>query len=319
MKSRRFDVLAIGELNVDIILNHINGLPEVGKEKNAGSMALTLGSSTAIFAANLSTLGAKVGFLGKIGNDSFGEFVKESLVEKGIDTSLITIEEGISTGATIVLNFDEDRAMVTYPGTMDYLTIDDIKDEFLMQAQHIHFSSFFYQPGIRDHIHLVFKRAKELGLTTSFDTQWDPSEKWDFNFQLILPWVDIFFPNETELLHLTGTQKISEALEKLGPFAKNIVVKRGNKGALLRLETGEIFEMPAYLNTSVVDAIGAGDSFNAGFIFRFIKGESLQNCLDSGNLAGALNTTATGGTGAFKSKEQIRSTVKDKFNTSINI
>lgn len=319
MKNHKFDVLAIGELNVDLILNRINGLPEVGKEKHAGSMTLTLGSSTAIFAANLSSLGAKVGFLGKIGNDTFGKLVKESLVEKGIDTSLIMMEDGISTGATIVLNFDEDRAMVTYSGAMDYLTMDDISDECLMQAQHIHFSSIFYQPGIRYNIHLVFKRAKELGLTTSLDTQGDPFEKWDFDYQLILPWVDIFIPNETELLHLTRMHEVKDALEKLAPFAKNIVIKRGSKGALLLSETGEIYEMPAYLNTSVVDTIGAGDSFDAGFIFRFVKGESLINCLDFGNLAGALNTTATGGTGAFKSKEQIRNTAKDKFNISINL
>lgn len=319
MKKYRFDVLAIGELNVDLILNHIDGLPVIGRERYAGSMALTLGSSTAIFAANLASLGSKVGFLGKIGNDTFGELVKESLIEKGIDTSLIIVEDGISTGATIILNFDEDRAMVTYPGAMDYLTSDDVRDEYLMLAQHIHFSSLFYQPGIRHNIHLIFKRAKELGLTTSLDPQWDPSEKWDFDYQNILPWVDVFLPNETELLHLTGVQKINDALEKLAPFAKNIIVKRGNKGAILRSETGEIFEMPAYLNTSVVDAIGAGDSFNAGFIFRFLKGESLQNCLDFGNLTGALNTTATGGTGAFMSKEHIRYTAKNKFNISIDI
>ncbi len=67
MKNYKFDVLAIGELNVDLIMNNIEGTPEVGKEKLAGSMTLTLGSSTAIFAANLSSLGSKVGFLGKIG------------------------------------------------------------------------------------------------------------------------------------------------------------------------------------------------------------------------------------------------------------
>jgi sugar/nucleoside kinase (ribokinase family) len=319
MKNHRFDVLAIGELNVDLILNHISGFPEVGKERQAGSMTLTLGSSTAIFAANLSSLGSKVGFLGKIGNDTFGEVVKENLIGKGIDTSFIIVEKEISTGATVVLNFDEDRAMVTYPGTMDYLTIDDIRDEVLEQAQHIHFSSLFLQPGIRYNIHLVFKRAKELGLTTSLDTQWDPYEKWDFDYKSILPWVDVFLPNETELLHLTGMKTIKDALEKMTPFAKNIVIKRGSKGAILCSEKGEISEMPAYINTSVVDAIGAGDSFDAGFIFRFVKGESLKDCLDFGNLIGALNTTATGGTGAFISKEQIQDAIKKKFNISINL
>ena len=319
MKNYKFDVLAIGELNVDLIMNNIEGTPEIGKEKLAGSMTLTLGSSTAIFAANLSSLGSKVGFLGKIGNDSFGDLVKESLSEKGIDISLVIAEDGLTTGATVVLAVGEDRANVTYPGAMDYLTINDISDESLLQAKHIHFSSFFIQPGIRKDVHSLFKRAKELGLTTSLDTQWDPSEKWDFDYKSILPWVDLFLPNETEILFLTGTKKTEDAIKKLMPYGKNIIIKQGNKGALLRSEKGEMYEMPSYLNTKVVDTIGAGDSFNAGFIHMFVKGEPVQKCLDFGNLTGAISTTAPGGTGAFESKELIRKAAKEKFNITINI
>jgi sugar/nucleoside kinase (ribokinase family) len=319
MKNYKFDVLAIGELNVDLIMNNIDGTPEIGKEKLAGSMTLTLGSSTAIFAANLSSLGSKVGFLGKIGKDSFGDLVKDSLIDKGIDTSLIIAEDGLATGATVVLAVGEDRANVTYPGAMDYLTIDDISDESLLQAKHIHFSSFFIQPGIRKNVQALFKRAKELGLTTSLDTQWDPSEKWEFDYNSILPWVDVFLPNETEILFLTGTKKTEDAFKKLAPFGKNIVIKQGNKGALLFSENGELYEMPAYLNTKVVDTIGAGDSFNAGFVHMFVKGKPVQKCLDFGNLIGAISTTAAGGTGAFKSKELIRKKAKEKFNVPIDI
>lgn len=319
MKNKQIDVLAIGELNVDLILNNINGFPVIGKEIHAGSMVLTLGSSTAIFAANLSSIGLKVGFLGKIGPDAFGDLVKKSLIEKGIDTSLVITEKNISTGATIVLNYNEDRAMVTFPGAMDYLTIDDISDESLLKAKHIHFSSLFFQPGIKNDIHVLFKRAKDLGLTTSLDTQWDPSEKWDFDYKSILPFVDIFLPNEGELINIAKTDNLKDAVKKLAPFSRNIVIKCGNNGSVLNTSTGEIIEKPAYLNTEVVDAIGAGDSFNAGFIFKFVNGESLQECLDFGNLMGALNTTAAGGTGAFISKEHIRNTIKSKFNTSVSL
>lgn len=319
MKNKQIDVLAIGELNVDLILNNINGFPVVGREILAGSMVLTLGSSTAIFAANLSSLGLKVGFLGKIGIDPFGDMVKRSLIEKGIDTSLIIPEKNISTGATIVLNYDEDRAMVTFPGAMDYLTIDDISDESLLKARHIHFSSLFYQSGIKNNIQILFKRAKDIGLTTSLDTQWDPSEKWNFDYKNILPFVDIFLPNEAELLYIAKMGNLKDAVKKLAPYSKNIVIKRGSKGSVLYSSTGEMIERPAYLNTDVVDAIGAGDSFNAGFIFKFVKGKSLQDCLDFGNLTGALNTTAAGGTGAFISKEHILNMIKTKFNISVNL
>jgi sugar/nucleoside kinase (ribokinase family) len=319
MNFKKVDVLAIGELNVDLILNDIEGFPVVGKEIMAGSMTLTLGSSTAIFAANLSSLGAKVGFLGKIGNDSFGDLVKKSLAEKGVDTSYIITEEKIPTGATIALSYAEDRAMVTFPGAMNHLTLDDISDDALATARHIHFSSCFFQPGMAGNIGVLFKRAKDLGLTTSLDTQWDPSEKWDFDFKNILPYVDIFLPNETEILHITKTKNLEDALQKVTPFARNVVIKKGSKGSVIVTGSGEYIEKPAYLNKNVVDSIGAGDSFNAGFVFKFVKGESPEKCLDFGNLTGALNTTAPGGTGAFQSKKAIQDTLKSRFNISVNL
>lgn len=317
MKNVKFDVLAIGELNVDLILNKIEGIPEIGKEILARSMTLTLGSSTAIFAANLSSLGSKVGFLGKIGNDTFGDLVKESLSEKGIDTSLVIEEDELTTGATVVLAVGEDRANITYPGAMDHLTINDISDESLLQAKHIHFSSFFIQSGIRKDVPSLFKRAKKLGLTTSLDTQWDPLEKWDFDYKNILPFVDVFLPNEAEILGIAGAVNIKDAVKKLAPYGKNIVIKRGSKGALLWSENGEEIEMPAFINTEVVDTIGAGDSFDAGFVHMFVKGEPVEKCLSFGNLAGAISTTAAGGTAAFKSKELIRKTAKEKFNITL--
>lgn len=315
--TKQLDVLAIGELNVDLILNNISGFPVVGKEIHAGSMVLTLGSSTAIFASNLSSLGMKVGFLGKIGADPFGDLVKKSLVRNRIDTSLVITEKNLSTGATIVLNYSEDRAMVTYPGAMDYLTLNDISDEALMKARHIHFSSLFFQPGIKNNLHILFKRAKDLGLTTSLDTQWDPTEKWDFDYKKILPYVDVFLPNEAEFLNIAKAEYINDALKAIGPFANNIVVKRSNRGSLLHTKAGEVIELPAYLNREVVDAIGAGDSFNAGFIFRFVSGKPLKECLDFGNLTGALSTTVAGGTAAFASKKDIRENIMRKFNILI--
>lgn len=80
--NKKFDVIVIGELNVDLILNQIHSFPEIGKEKFADTMTLTLGSSAAIFASNLSVLGMKVAFIGMVGNDVFGRFCKEELEKK---------------------------------------------------------------------------------------------------------------------------------------------------------------------------------------------------------------------------------------------
>ncbi|HPE86863.1 MAG TPA: carbohydrate kinase family protein [Bacteroidales bacterium] len=316
---RKFDVIAVGELNVDLILNGIHGFPEIGKEILANEMTLTLGSSTAIFAANTAALGAKVAFLGKTGNDLFGQFVKEALHEKKVDTSLLITSEVSKTGATVVMNYNEDRANVTHMGAMATLSIADIKPEVLAQARHIHFSSCFLQPGIKDSLGEFFAMAKENGCTTSLDSQWDPEERWDLDLPKILPYVDIFMPNLQELLLLTNTSTIQQALEVLRPMANTIIIKDGSRGAVLAQSDGVIKRKKAFLNINVKDAIGAGDSFNAGFISRFIQAEPLEKCVDFGNLMGAVNTTSAGGTGAFRSKDHIIQIASNHFGVKIRI
>ena len=316
MDNKKYDVLVVGELNVDLILNQIDSFPEMGKEKLAGSMNLTMGSSSAIFACNLSSLGSKVAFLGKIGMDSFGDLIISSFNEKKVDADLVLRDTNVNTGATIILNYSEDRAMVTYQSAMNELTIKNVTAEKCASARHLHFSSLYLQPGIKPDIAEVFRIAKSAGLTTSLDMQWDPAEKWDLDYREVLPLVDVFLPNEQELLCLTKAATIEDGLKILDPYAKHIVVKMGSKGSLLHSEgTSEFKE--SYLNKNVVDAIGAGDSFNSGFIHKFINGSSLSECQAFGNLMGAVNTTAAGGTTAFTDLEGILLTAKEKFGVSL--
>jgi sugar/nucleoside kinase (ribokinase family) len=315
-KKRKYDVLVVGELNVDLILNDIASLPQVGKEIIAGNMTLTLGSSSAIFASNISTLGVKTAFAGMIGIDSFGELVLKSLEKKSVNTDYIIRSNKDKTGITIVLNYDEDRAMVTHPGAMEIFSDKDVTDEMLQQAGHLHVSSVFLQKELKKNIVKLFRRAKKLGLTTSLDVQWDPDEKWDLDFNELLPLVDIFMPNKKEMEAITGYENINGALEAIKNYTNIVAVKMGNKGSL-GFKNGKKIEAPPFLNTQVVDAIGAGDSFNAGFISQFIKNKSLESCLKFGNLMGAINTTANGGTGAFKDFKTIRITAKEKFNFDI--
>jgi len=299
-----FDVIVVGELNVDLILNQIDSIPEIGEEKIAGQMNLTLGSSSAIFASNLSSLGAGVSFIGKIGKDLFADLVLKSLKAKQVDTSCIIQDDALATGATIVLSFDNERAMVTHTGAMEMLDISEIADEQLINAKHLHFSNYFLQPKLQPDIGKLFKRAKSLGLTTSFDTQCDPAESWDIDLPSILPYVDVFLPNESEALNLTKQNSISNALDFLAKIGNIIVIKRGVNGSVSK--SGQnIVEVPAFLNENVVDAIGAGDSFNAGFIFKFIRECSIEQCQTFGNLTGAVSTTQAGGTTAFTNLDDV--------------
>lgn len=314
--EKLFDVLVVGELNVDLILDKIEKFPEVGKEVLAKRMTLTLGSSSAIFASNISSLGAKVAFIGKIGKDKFGDVVLESLQKNKVDVSMVKIDQQWGTGATAVLNVNEDRAMVTYPGAMDHLTVEDISDEDLKNARHLHFSSYFLQAGMWGGLGKLLKRAKSLGLTTSFDMQWDPAEKWDLDTAEVLPHVDVFLPNENELMFLTRKKTLEEAVQSIKEHTYILAIKRGNKGSMVHFQN-KLTDQPPFLNKNVVDAIGAGDSFNAGFIYEFINGQDIARCQKFGNLTGAVSTTAAGGTAAFQDYEQFKKTAKERFGFDI--
>ena len=287
--------------------------PEIGKEILADKMTLALGSSSAICASNLSSLGLKVGFIGKLGDDIFGKFIIDRLQEKGVDTSLIIIDPSLRTGATIALNYDEDRAMVTHQGAMTHLDIDDIKSENLRLAKHLHFSSYFFQPGFHNKLDILFKMAKSEGLTTSLDVQWDPADKWDLDLEKVLPTLDVFIPNEAELLKLTGQESLASAIDLVKEKCKQLVVKCGNRGSILCYE-GKKIEKEAFINKNVVDSIGAGDSFNAGYISKYVKGRDPEECQEFGNLTGTISTTDSGGTAAFKDLDSIMKIAKEKFN-----
>lgn len=310
--SHSYDVLVIGELNLDLILDELESFPEIGKEKLAHKLNLTLGSSSAIFACNLSALNTKVSFIGKIGDDDLGQMVIDSLQEKGVDTSLILKANQQKTGITIVLNNGNDRAMVTYPGAMEVLNAGEIDDARLQLAKHLHISSVFLQPGLKSGLNNLLQRAKKAGMTTSLDPQWDPAETWDLNLKNLLPNIDIFLPNEQEFLMLTHSDTITDGIKRLPDEKGLVVIKRGESGSMV-IDDDKIYNVSPFFNNDVVDAIGAGDSFNAGFVHKFIQKEDPATCAKFGSIMGAINTTASGGTNAFSDYRRIMKLAEEKF------
>ncbi|KYP14397.1 carbohydrate kinase family protein [Flavihumibacter sp. CACIAM 22H1] len=298
------DVTVIGELNVDLLLNKLNQLPENGKEVLASQMELCLGSSSAIFATNLSALGTSVQFMGKLGDDLFGQFLLRCLANRNVDTDSILIDPQAATGATVILNHEQDRAMITHQGAMTGFGIQDINWPALFNSRHLHISSIFLQPALKKELVNIFQKAKEAGLTTSLDTQWDPSEQWELPLAQLLPLVDVFLPNEKELCLLTGETSLTKAIALLEPSINILVVKMGEKGSLLVSEQKQRL-LSVKKSTSFIDAIGAGDSFNAGFIHQWIRGESLEHCQEFGNACGAFSTTAAGGINAFNNPQKL--------------
>lgn len=295
----RFDVTIAGELNLDLILY---GLPEQlapERELLADRMMLTLGSSSAILAHNLSALGSRVGFQSRIGHDPLGEISIQRLAESGVDVSRVRQVEGKSTtGLTVILHHDAWRNILTYAGTISELTWEDLDLDYLADARHFHLSSYYLQRALLPRVGELFQLLKARGLTISLDTNDDPDDRWEGGLQELLRHVDVFLPNEREACKAAGTDDLETAIQKLSQMVPLVVVKCGSKGALAQRGAERFSSPPRTVKT--VDTIGAGDSFDAGFLHEFVRGANLEACLASGNLVGALSTTRPGGTEAFR-------------------
>jgi sugar/nucleoside kinase (ribokinase family) len=299
------DVSVIGELNLDVILY---GLPKdlvLEREVLAKDLSITLGSSSAIFAHNLGLLGNKVGFSSCIGSDPFGELCVERLREGGVDLSHVRRLKGKTTGLTVVLPQRKERYILTYPGTMYDFREKDLDFPYLFSAKHLHVSSYFLQKGIRPHLIDVFRKAKDAGLTTSLDTNDDPEDRWSGDILLLLKHVDIFLPNEREACKLAQATSVERAAEVLSPKVPILVIKRGSQGAIARTKDEKLTAFPPVVD--MVDAVGAGDTFDAGFIHQFIRGAKVEDCLKYANAVAALSVTRAGGTEAFRDQAYRRS------------
>ena len=295
-----FDTLIIGELNADLILSG-DVMPAFGQvEKLIDDAVLTIGSSSAICACGLARLGLRVAFIGVVGDDEFGRFMARELAARGIDTSGIHIDSALKTGLTVILSRGNDRAMLTYSGSIAALRFDDIDLSFLPRARHLHVSSYFLLNHLRPDVPRLFAEAHARGLTVSLDTNYDPAEKWDGGLAETLRHVDVFLPNETELRAITRIDEVEAALASLN--VPTVAVKLGARGALAR-RGGEVVRADSVPMT-VVDTTGAGDSFDAGFIFGHLAGWELQRTLHFAAVCGSLSTRAAGGTTAQATLEE---------------
>ena len=297
---RRFDISVVGELNADLILYGLPATLEPEREHLADDFAITLGSSSAIFAHNISILGSSVGFTSCIGGDPLGKFCVDRLQESGVDVSGVKLLSGKTTGVTVILPLSKQRQILTYLGTTLDVQFAHLDLNYLRSASHFHLSSFFLLRGLRPRIPELFSHMKQSGLTTSLDTNDDPEDLWAGDVKSVLKSVDIFLPNEREACKLAGTTDVRGALEALSRLVPIVVIKCGPKGVIAK--RGKDRFHASSLSVQPVDTVGAGDSFNAGFLHKFVLRCSLEECLEYGNAVAVLSTTRAGGTEALRDR-----------------
>jgi sugar/nucleoside kinase (ribokinase family) len=302
MKS--FDVTIAGDINLDLILY---GLPQrmpLERELLASDFRLTLGGSSAILAHNLAALGSKVGMIGKVGRDEMGVLALDRLHQAGVDLShCIQTTDGTQTGVTILLHHGSSRHILTYLGTLADLRAEELNVDYLLQAGHFHVSAFFLQKSLQSGLPGLCRSLREQGMSVSLDTNDDPEDLWGEAFLTMLPEIDLLLPNEDEARRMARTEDLSQAIHWLAERVPIVAVKCGAQGAIVQ-RGSERWEIPA-TRVEPVDTIGAGDSFDAGFLSRFVKGESLEACAWAGNQAAAISTLRPGGTEAFRDSELL--------------
>ena len=302
---KRFDISVVGELNTDLILYGLPPTLEPEREHLAEDFAITLGSSSAIFAHNISLLGSRVGFTSCIGSDPLGKFCVDRLQESGVDVSGVKVLSGKATGVTVILPVGKQRQILTYLGTTLNVQFAHLDLNYLRSASHFHLSSFFLLRGLRPRIPDLFSQMKKSGLTTSLDTNDDPEDLWADDVKSALKSVDIFLPNECEARKLAGIADVQSALDVLAQLVPIVVIKCGPEGAMARRGKDQ-FRVPS-MPVQPVDTVGAGDSFNAGFLHKFILRANLEACLEYGNAVAALSTTRAGGTEALRDQHHRES------------
>ena len=292
--QKEYDVITPFDVCVDFLVDLGETVPEFGqKEKLVDGYNLEMGGSACIFACGCAKLGLKVTGAGYAGDDEMGALVVSTLKEACVDTSHIRIGRA-KTALTLCLTKPfGDRSILTYMGEMDSVRGEWIT-QMLSKTRHIHICSYYLLKGLQESYPNILSRAKEFGCTVSLDSNYDPDETWDGGINNVLPYVDIFLPNENELRLITGKGSVDEALRHAGERIPLIAVKCGENGAYA-YEKGKVIKSEA-IARPVADTVGAGDNFNAGFIFAFLQGYSVEDCLRAGVFCGSESVTRPGGT-----------------------
>ncbi len=295
--------LFVGDINVDVILGGLESLPVVDREITCQSFDVEMGSTAVLSACAYAALGGDAGILGLAGLDEYGEFMLRGLRQRGVNTDLVRRTDQIGTGVTVNLIHGATRTQITYPGTIAEFDGAGIDRALLKPFTHLHFAGPYLQTRFRPEIARILDLAAGLGLTRSLDPQWDPTEKWEL-MDHWLPRLSFLFLNSDEAMAISGTASPERAVSWLGTRTRFPVVKNGADGALLWID-GRPEVVPPF-PVQVIDTTGAGDSFNAGFLFATLNRKmEARAAARFANAVAARSCAFIGGTAARSSLSDV--------------
>jgi ribokinase len=303
--EKTFDVITFSDMCVDLILTGSDVTPQFGQvEKLIADYTLEMGGSANIFACQSAKLGLRTAVLGRVGKDSFGQLILQRLEECGVDTRYVIVDPKLKTGIGVALCPPGDRAILTYMGTINAVYPQDVSETIIRATRHIHHASHYLHTNLRPGIGDIFRRAQQAGVTTSLDTNWDPAEEWVTGMETILPHTNVFMPNDQEALRISKKENLDSAAQHFLHLGVPVVtIKAGARGS--QAYTSETCLEHSVTPVSGGDSIGAGDSFDAGFLAGWLRGFPLEKCLAIATLCGRSVAGRIGGLAGQPSWEDL--------------
>jgi len=273
-------ILITGNVNVDVLMGDVVPWPQQGSEVLVEHYQLRVGGSLGNTALALHALGVKAEYYANVGSDSLGEWLFEELAKHNCSLTRSPGPTAVTVGLT---HPDGERTFITYEGhfrAFDVVslqrTVESISPNDLFML-----SGYFLLPSLRSSARELCNAVRARRGHVLLDTGW-PSEGWTQTvrdeIKALLQSCNFFLPNREELLGLTACEDVRAGLEDIGAeFGGETVVKLGEAGASF-LEKHRVVRVPAP-KVNVVDTVGAGDTFNAGFIYAFRRNASVQEAM----------------------------------------
>ncbi|MBR2861355.1 MAG: carbohydrate kinase family protein [Clostridia bacterium] len=309
-------VACVGILVADIIVSTVEKYPEKGKLENVDAITVHNGGNAMTAALNLRSLGVESAIFGKVGNDIYGNYLNDILVNKEVDVRGLSHDDSVQTSASIViLDSSGERSFFHCVGANAVFSVDDVDFSVLEEYDMVFVTGSFLLSRFDGKETMEFlKKCKEMGKTTFLDVCWDASGRWGELLDCSMPYIDYFMPSIDEAVNIAQKSEPDEIAQVfMDKGVKNVIIKLGSKGSYMRLagqEKGTVY--PCYKVENVVDTTGAGDSFCSGFLAGFARGESLEDCIKFANATGAHCVQAKGASAGIKDYDTIKSFMKER-------
>ncbi|SEF78291.1 Sugar or nucleoside kinase, ribokinase family [Bryocella elongata] len=301
--TRNFDLVIFGEFFSDMVFYNLRAQPRFGEEVKTDSFLIAPGGGLATAAIAASRLGSATGILTRVGADAPTLPTWNQILGEGLDTSACSILRDQPTALTVSIAYGSNRMMVTHEPInhqLEEMLAQPPVQAKLQRARHVHFACALRRPRAWAP---VMRKLREEGITVSADFGWNP-ELSPTQLHSIVKDCQFIFPNEHEAKAITGASDASRALERLQDWVRVPVIKLGKRGAML-MAGGKVYRQPT-LPIPVVDATGAGDAFDGGFLHAFLHGGDWDTCLRAGNICSSLSASQPGGSQGLPNPKEFR-------------